>query len=214
MIDYTAIGRLIAEEVTNEPGICFYPASFKPPHKGHYKAAKDLVSRNYVTELVIIISRKPKEGITPEESLKVWRKFFKADPTTNIKLRIAQADSPVEDIFNYLSKHVDISAIYVAGGDDEKDDQAYLADLRNKYPNIVKTISIHEKDGRVNSYYVRETLRNQDYEAFKTTIPEAAYNKGYAPDLFKMLSATIEPAAPEEEPKAQPAPTENEPEQA
>ena len=212
MIDYTAIGKLIVEEVVNEPGICFYPAGFKPPHKGHFKAAKNLASRNYVTEVVIIISRKPEEGITPEESLTIWNMYLKAEPNPKIKVRIAEADSPIKDIFGYLGGHQEVSAVYVVGGDDEKDDQEYLTSIQNKYPNIVKTISIHEKDGRVNSFYVRELLRNHDYESFKKTIPEAAYNKGYAPQIFKMLTATIQPAAVEEPaPKAPPVP--NEPEQ-
>jgi hypothetical protein len=219
MIDYTAIGRQIVEEVINEPGICFYPAGFKPPHKGHFKAAKNLASRNYIAEVVVIISRKPEEGITPEESLQVWKMYLEAEPNPKIKLRIAQADSPIKDIFGYLGKHQNVSTVYVAGGDDEKDDQEYLKSIQDRYPNIVKTISIHEKDGRVNSYYVRELLRAHDYESFKTTIPEAAYNKGFAPKIFKMLTATIQPAEqqPEEKPtlKAPPAPPiPNEPEQA
>lgn len=210
MIDYTAIGKLIVEEVLNEAGICFYPAGFKPPHKGHFKAAKDLASRNYVTEVIVLISSKPEEGITPEESLMVWNMFLKAEPNPKIKPRISQAESPIKDIFDYINKHRDVTAIYVAGGDDEKDDQSYLKDLRTKYPDMVKTISVREKDGRITSYYVRDVLRKGDYELFKESLPEAAYNKGYAPKIFQMLASTIEPAAPEE----QPAPTENEPTQA
>ncbi len=215
-MDYTAIGRLIVEEVVNEAGICFYPAGFKPPHKGHFKAAKNLASRNYITEVVVIISRKSEEGITPEQSLQIWKMYLAAEPNPKIKPRIAEADSPVEDIFSYLGKHQDVSAIYVAGGDDEKDDQEYLKSIQSRYPNIVKTISIHEKDGRVNSYYVRELLRNQDYELFKTTIPEAAYNKGFAPKIFQMLTATVQPPEeqPEEKPTLKAPPMPNEPEQA
>jgi hypothetical protein len=244
MIDYTAIGRLIVEEVLNEPGICFYPASFKPPHKGHFKAAKDIASRNYVTEVIVIISRKPKDGITPEQSLVIWNMYLNAEPNPKIKPRIAEADSPVEDIFGYLASHEDVSAVYVAGGDDEADDQGYLQDIQGSNPTNVKTISIHEKDGKVNSPYVRGILfaanqtiqaspgglngnaeqyikvAQKEYNEFKGTIPEATYNKGGAPKIFKMLVQTIqappapppeEELAPEEQPAPAPTPTTNEP---
>jgi len=208
MIDYTSIAKLIVEEIVNEAGICFYPAGFKPPHKGHFKAAKNLTSRNYITEVVVIISRKTEEGLTPEQSLQVWKMFLKAEPNPKIKVRIAEEDSPVEDIFKYLAGKEDLKAIYVAGGEDEKDDQEYMKSLRQRYPNILKTISVQEKDGRVNSYYVRELLRKRDYEGFKTTIPEAAYNKGFAPKIFQMLTATIQPPEEQPEPQEEPAPAE------
>jgi hypothetical protein len=50
MIDARQIGKLIAEEIVNEPGPCFYPGKFKPPHKGHFEAASYLASRNFITE--------------------------------------------------------------------------------------------------------------------------------------------------------------------
>lgn len=214
MIDYTRIAKLIIEEVINEPGICFYPAGFKPPHKGHFKAAQNLASRNYITEVVVIISAKVEEGITPEDSLRIWTMYLEAQPNPKIKPRISQGESPIQDIFAYLGKNQEVDAVYVAGGDDEKDDQEYLKSIQEKYPNIVKTISIQEKDGRVNSYYVRDLVRKGDYESFKTTVPEAAYNKGYAPQIFELLTKSIEPVAPEKQPEAPLAPTEDEPKQA
>ena len=44
MINIDHIGRQIAEDILREAspdvGPCFYPGKFKPPHKGHFEAAK------------------------------------------------------------------------------------------------------------------------------------------------------------------------------
>lgn len=197
MIDYTQVAKLIVEEIANDKGVCFYPAGFKPPHKGHFKAAKALADRSYITEVVVIIGKKPEDGITPEESLKIWQMYLKAEPNPEIKPRLSTSgDSPVDDVFAYLKEHPNVDVVYVAGGEDETDDQAYMDSLKEQYPNTVKTIPVQEKDGRVSSMYVRDLLKYGDYESFKETIPEAAYNKGFAKDIFKMLVKTDDQTQP------------------
>jgi nicotinamide mononucleotide adenylyltransferase len=191
MIDATKIGRLIAEEITNEPGPCFYPGKFKPPHKGHFKAALDLASRNYVIMVNVIISRKPIEGITPEDSLAIWNMFLQAQPSPKIKVQISTQESPIVDIINYMKKNPSANPVYVAGGDDETDDNDYMGTLEQEFHNRVKAISVHEKDGIISAPYTRELLRTQDYEKFKETVPEAAFNRGAAPKIFKMLASKI-----------------------
>jgi nicotinamide mononucleotide adenylyltransferase len=191
MIDATKIGRLIAEEITNEPGPCFYPGKFKPPHKGHFKAALDLASRNYIIMVTVIISRKPIEGVTPEDSLAIWNMFLQSQPSPKIKVQISTQESPIVDIINYMKKNPSANPVYVAGGDDETDDDNYMGTLEQEFHNRVRAIPIHEKDGIVSAPYVRELLRTQDYEKFKETVPEAAFNRGAAPKIFKMLASKI-----------------------
>jgi len=191
MIDANKIGRLIAEEIINEPGPCFYPGKFKPPHKGHFKAALDLASRNYIIMVNVIISRKPIEGITPEDSLAIWNMFLQAQPSPKIKVQISTQESPIVDIINYMKKNPSADPVYVAGGDDETDDNNYMATLEQQFHNRVRAIPIHEKDGIISAPYVRELLRTQDYEKFKEAVPEAAFNRGAAPKIFKMLVSKI-----------------------
>ena len=191
MIDANKIGRLIAEEIMNEPGPCFYPGKFKPPHKGHFKAALDLASRNYIIMVTVIISRKPIDGITPEDSLAIWNMFLQAQPSPKIKVQISTQESPIVDIINYMKKNPSVDPVYVAGGDDETDDNNYMSTLEQQFHNRVKAIPIHEKDGIISAPYARELLRTQDYEKFKETVPESAFNRGAAPKIFKMLASKI-----------------------
>lgn len=191
MIDARTLGRLIAEEVVNEPGPCFYPGKFKPPHKGHMKAALDLASRNYVTSVTIIISRKPIDGITPEDSLAIWKMYLEAQPSPKIKVQISTQESPIVDIIQFLKLNPSIDPVYIAGGDDEIDDQNYMKSLPQEFHDRIKSLPVHEKDGEVSAPFVRELLATGDYEKFKETVPEAAFNRGAAPKIFRMLASKV-----------------------
>ena len=192
MIDARQIGRLIAEEIVNEPGPCFYPGKFKPPHKGHFEAASYLASRNFITEVDIIISNKVIDGITPEDSLLIWNSYISAEPNAKFKVQISTQNSPIVDIINFLKANPEISPVYVAGGDDESDDQEYLISLQDQFGDRLKPIAVHEKEGKVSAPYIRDVLRKKDFEAFKKVVPEAAANRGVALKIFKMLSSKIE----------------------
>jgi len=191
MINPTQIGQRIAEAIINEPGPCFYPGRFKPPHKGHYEAAKELASRDYIQMVYILISKKVVDGITPEDSLMIWNTFLKAEPNPKISVSITTAESPVVTIINYLNKNTTLDTIYVAISDDETDDIDYGKALQENYGDKVKLIPIHDKDGIVSSPHVRNILANGNYEEFAESIPEADFNKGAAPNIFKMLATKV-----------------------
>lgn len=198
MINPTFIGQKIAEAIINEPGPCFYPGKFKPPHKGHYEAAAELASRNYVKMVYIIISKKTIDGITPEDSLMIWNMYLKAEPNPKISVRISTDESPIVSIINYLKKNSSISPVYVAVGDDEVDDEAYGNSLQAEFGDRVKIIPVHEKAGDITAPHVRGLLASGDFEGFKQAVPEAAYNKGVAPKVFKMLAPKVKGNGPKQ----------------
>lgn len=186
MIDAIKLGKLLAEEVINEVGPCFYPAKFKPPHRGHFKAAMDLASRNYINRLYIIISSTTTDGITPEDALTIWKMYVGSNP--KIVLQIAD---PIKHIMSYLHENPEVDPVYVAASDDETDDENYIESLQQSFGDRVKEIPIHDKDGIVSAPYVRNILRTGDFEEFSKTMPDEAYNKGKAPEIFKMLATKV-----------------------
>lgn len=191
MINATLLGQRLAEAIINEPGPCFYPGKFKPPHKGHFEAAKNLAARDYVTKVYVVISKKVINGITPEDSLLIWNMYLKAEPNPKIAVSISTDKSPIVSIINYLNKNTNISTVYVAQGDDEQDDAQYAQSLQDQFGDKVKIIQVHEKSGIISAPYVRNVLSSGDYEKFAETVPEAAYNKGVAPKVFKMLAPKV-----------------------
>ena len=198
MIDAVKIGRTIAEAIANQPGPCFYPGKFKPPHKGHYQAATELASRSYITEVIVLISKKVIDGITPEDSLMIWSMYLKAEPNPKITVRIADAESPIVTIMQYLKSHPTVETVYVSIGDDEVDDAEYGKNLQTDFGDKVKLISVQEKAGNISAPHVRTILASGDFEAFKEAVPEAAYNKGVAPKIFKMLATKVKGNGPEQ----------------
>lgn len=199
MINAHEIGRLVAEAVLNDQGPCFYPGKFKPPHKGHFEAAKALASKPYVKQLIIVISSKVIEGITPEDSLAVWNIYLDALKIPNAIVQISTDESPIVTIRHYLDNNPGVDPVYVAVGDDEKDDEQYGQSLQQDYGDRVKVIKVQERAGEIDAPHVRELLRAGDLEGFMEAVPEAAFNRGAGPKIFKMLAPKITNAdAPDE----------------
>jgi cytidyltransferase-like protein len=53
--------------------IAIYPGKFKPPHKGHFEVAKQLIGK--VDKIIIAISAKEHDGITAQQSEAVWKLY-------------------------------------------------------------------------------------------------------------------------------------------
>lgn len=198
MINAELLGKTIAEAVLNEPGPCFYPGRFKPPHKGHYEAAKALAAKPYISKVYIIISKKTVDGITPEDSLMIWNMYLQSQPNPKITVRISTQQSPIVTIIDFLSKNPTVEPVYIAVGDDEKDDAEYGSSLQEQFGDRVKVVKVKERQGDASAPHIRSLLQVGDYESFKETVPEAAYNRGAAPKIFKMLAPKITQSEPEE----------------
>ena len=188
MINAELLGKTIAEAIINEPGPCFYPGRFKPPHKGHYQAAKALAAKSYITEVVVLISKKVVQGITPEDSLAVWNMYLRAEPNPKITVRLSTEESPIVTIMKYLGENPRVDPVYIAVGSDEQDDIEYGISLEKEFGSRIKIIEVQERVGKASAPKIRGMLQAGDYESFKETVPVAAFNRGAAPKIFKMLA--------------------------
>lgn len=206
MIDAIALGKLLAEDIVEDPkeGPCLYPGKFHPPHIGHMKAAIRLTKKDYITQVIVIISAKvsPETGnITPEQALSIWKMYLDAHKNMKIQVRISEYESPYNDMYAYIQQTPENSTVYVAAGEDEKDDQNYVESLQQEFGSRVKEIKVQEKDGVISAPHVRTLVQQRDYEKFKEAVPEAAYNRGAAPKIWKMLTSVIPEQQPEEQPQ-------------
>lgn len=191
MINPEKLGREIAEEILKEAspdvGPCFYPGKFKPPHKGHFESAKYLASKPYINLVYVIISNVEKYGITAEDSLYIWNEYLKAEPNPKIKVSISKESTPIKDIFAFMAENPDVDPIYVAGGAEEVEGIGYFDSIQKRFPDRVRKEVLPDQFGRISATQMRATVKDGNYNEFEKFVPDSAYNKGAAKDIFKRL---------------------------
>jgi len=196
MRDYSQIGteiiKSIMKEVDDKTGPCFFPGKFKPPHKGHFEAAKYLSSLPYVNIVYVVISNVTKFGITPNDSLIIWEDYLKAEPNNKIKVKVSSESTPVKDVFRFAMQNPDLKKIYVAAAQKEIQELGYTKKLEEKFPGIVTPIIIPDQYGRISATQMRQTVKNGDFEEFSKFLPVASYNKGVAKEVFGLLTKILE----------------------
>ena len=215
MIDIKEIGKLIGEEVANEPAIGFYPGGFKPPHKGHFAAAKQLAAKPYINQVKILVGHGLRDGITAEQSKAIWDLYLKAEPNPKISVEISPDKSPIKPLFSYFA-NLDNRG-YVAGGKNEIE-SGYFDTLKEKFadrvmPQIINDEFVDGDGERVSGTEFRATISelktrfqelqqeqkgtteytvklndyNNTYEYLKSLMPESVINKGLFDDVLRVL---------------------------
>ena len=161
MIDLNTILNELNEDDNDPktpPAICYYPGGFKPPHEGHFDVLKDLASRPYITKVIILIGHKTREGITKEQSKRIWDLYLATSPMAKAVVRISTDPSPIKDIFTAFNDDLELKA-YVAGAKNEVEEQDYFTPLQKAFGTRVMPLSVEEKvvtnDKRLSGTQVR-----------------------------------------------------------
>ena len=144
MIDLNTILSELNDDQTNPSAVVYYPGGFKPPHEGHYEAAKDLASRPNVSKVIILVGQKERDGITSKMSKQIWDLYLAAAPIAKVSVEMSKDPSPIKDIFGIMDNNLEMKA-YVAGAKEEVEDQGYFSSLQKAFGNRVMPISIEEK---------------------------------------------------------------------
>ena len=191
MINIDHIGRQIAEDILKEAspdvGPCFYPGKFKPPHKGHFEAAKYLASKPYINKVYVVISNVTKFGITPQDSLYIWTEYLKAEPNPKIKVMISKESTPIKDIFAFMDQNREVDPVYVAGAQEEVEGLGYFDAIQKRFPDRIRKEVIPNQFERMSATQMRDAVKQGNIKEFEKFIPDAAYNKGVTKDVFGRL---------------------------
>lgn len=195
MRDYSQIGFEIIKEILSEvselTGPCFYPGKFKPPHKGHFEAAKFLSQQPNVNKVYVIISNVEKFGISSKDSLKIWEEYLKAEPNAKIDVKESTEGTPIKDIFRYIMQNPDVKSVYVGSAKQEAEELGYFKKLQEKFPDKVKQIIIPDQFDRISATQMRAALKSGNFDKFADFLPASAYNKGVTKDVFGLLTKII-----------------------
>jgi nicotinamide mononucleotide adenylyltransferase/lambda repressor-like predicted transcriptional regulator len=223
MIDLNTILNELNEEDTQKtpPAICYYPGGFKPPHEGHFEVLKDLASRPYVTKVIVLIGHKTRDGITKEQSKRIWDLYLATSPMAKAVVRISTDASPIKDIFTAFNDDLELKA-YVAGAKNEVEEQDYFTPLQKAFSTRVMPLAIEEKvvtnNKRLSGTQVRELVtklkqsvlnlrsvsdkssieyskaKNEylnNYKELEGCFPEVIIQKGQYDDILKILGIPV-----------------------
>ena len=156
--------------------IALFPGSYKPPHIGHYTAAKQ--AAKIAGKVKVFVGSGERDSITQDMSVRLWKLYTQNDPNIEI---IQSESSPVTDVYDYVELEAkDGDIIYFIKGDKDADDprfkniEKYAKKVNkniNKKPiNIpdIKSRTGKEMSGRL----MRAYIKSEDKRSFIDGLPE------------------------------------------
>lgn len=202
MIDLNTILNELNDDQTNPSAVCYYPGGFKPPHEGHYEAAKDLASRPYITKVIILVGQKERDGITSKMSKQIWDLYLAAAPIAKVSVEMSKDPSPIKDVFGVMDNNLEMKA-YIAGAKEEVEDQGYFTSLQKAFGERIMPISIEEKvvsqGKRLSGTQTRQLIDNvkQSVLRLRTITDKSSNDYSKARNEYLNNIATLEGCFPE-----------------
>ena len=147
--------------------IALLPGGFKPPTKGHFNALRYLLED--ADRGVVFIGGKAREGITPEQSEKIWNIYTKY---LDKPVDVVYVPNPVKAVYDFADEHLDNTLLVGAG---EKDEDVkrykYFQDNVEKYP-YVNVVKIPMQEEGISGSETREVIQQDVNDALDYFVPE------------------------------------------
>ena len=191
----TNLGRYLVSLLLeqDQPTIALFPGKFKPPHKGHFSVVKQLL--NKADQVVVLISPKIHDGISPDESIAAWELYKdQLVDGDKVELRVS-AVTPVKDVYDFVENNPELT-VYAAYGKGEESRYKNLS----KYPNA--KIFDAGNFGGLNATDLRQAIRDGNEEEIKKFLPDGVEVADF---LLAMGKKAKEEPKPEPQPEPQPA---------
>jgi hypothetical protein len=169
------VEELIRPLLEQEMVTAVYGGGFKPPTKGHFDLVKTAL-KDYpeIDKFIIYVGGGVRDGITQEQSLKIWETYKELLPGK--KIEIIPSAQPIGDVKRYAKDHPDETVYFIIGyregrEDDLMDIASRTKGAEEKYPNL-KVKVIQTPAGDMSGTNARKALRNNNPEKFFTYLPE------------------------------------------
>jgi len=172
------------------------PGGFKPPHEGHYMLAKGYADMPNVSEVVILITPKERDGITVQDAKQVWNILLTG--ISNIKVEETAYPSPLLGAYKYVELEAKPGDTIALGASSKGDDYTRVKDFVAQhqeggkyYKNGVSVVELpfesskpllykgrtDGKDGQpISASQLRADLAAGDLENFRTNYPSIKSN--------------------------------------
>jgi cytidyltransferase-like protein len=154
--------------------IAIYPGKFKPPHKGHFEVAKQLIGK--VDKIIIAISAKEHDGITAQQSEAVW-KLYNTLLDGKLDIEIIKG-APVGYVLDTIKENPNNHYVAVYGKGEESRYKAVGKDPRYMNAEIFDGGTAEDEEGKIDASNLRIALnKNKNISKF---LP-----KGITPEEYK-----------------------------
>ena len=178
----------LLKELLDEPiTVAIYGGGFKPPTKGHFLVVeKALQEFPEIDELKIFVGGGVRDGITQDESIKVWEIY---KPYLSDKIDIEASVAPVKSVLGYAKDHPEEKVYWILGA--REGDEEDLKDIENrtkslsKYPNI--EVKIITTAGGVSGTKTRAAIKSGNKEQFFHLIPDVKEKE----EIWNILSPVV-----------------------
>jgi hypothetical protein len=167
-----------------------FGGGFKPPTKGHFEVLKKALDENpEIDEMLVFVGKGERDGITQEESLKIWEIYGRYLP---FKVQyIKSTKPPIQLIYNTAKENLESEVLWIIGAREENEDDfkdiASRTSGITKYPNLeLRTIVTK---GGVSGTAARNAAKVSK-EKLDDFLPEFLSEKEKQ-DIFVMLSNTV-----------------------
>ncbi len=173
LLTKSLIKDLLPESIDGKEVTAIFGGGFKPPTSGHLLVIqKALKIHPEIDNIIIYVGSKIRDGVTQDQSFKVWDEHFKQ--LLDRPVRIEKSQSPIGDIYRYAKNNPEDTVYWVIGAregrEDDIQDITNRAASINKYPNLnLQTIST--PDGGMSGTNARKALANNDKESLKSFLP-------------------------------------------
>ncbi len=110
------------------------PGGFKPPHAGHLELAMAYYGLPQVSKIVILIGPSPRNNITRDQSIKIWKLLLKDVP--NVEIKPTEVESPLTAAYKYIETAP--KGTYALASSQKGED----------YGRVQKFVQDHNQDGK------------------------------------------------------------------
>jgi hypothetical protein len=186
--------RLILEAV-QEKYLILLPGGYKPPTAGHMHMIEEYNNNPQVEKIFVLIGTKEREGITRDQSVKVFKDVYHIDHYKKVTLVDAASDNPMVACFDFLEninngpyagqfKNLTFAMGASNKGDDATRSQKFAAYFIN-HPDVLP-------DGyRVGVPPIVNALESQGGEALSATKLRQAIKAGNKNEIAKYLPTGV-----------------------
>jgi len=192
-----AATRKLQEDGGEGQTIAIFPGGFKPPHSGHFQAAE--AGMNKADKVYVIVSEKPRDGISVELSLWLWEKYIakygyqgRMIPVGHTEL-VKDAKSPIQTTYDYVKKLDPGTTVVLVLGKKDIDDGRYAGVGKDREDVNVSMYAV--KFGGISGTKMRNFAKDGDHANFMKNLP-SKLDKKERQEIYEMVKSNILSEAP------------------